>query len=52
MLLAGDCFGIRSERRPCEEEHLSLAGHWFYLFGLSDPIPDHSTLAKNHHVRF
>ena len=25
MLLVGDCFGIRSERRLCEEVHLNLA---------------------------
>jgi transposase len=25
MLIVGDCFGIRSERRLCEEVHLNLA---------------------------
>lgn len=29
MLLVGYCFGIRSERRLCEEVHLNLAYHWF-----------------------
>jgi transposase len=25
MLIVGYCYGIRSERRPCEEVHLNLA---------------------------
>ena len=29
MLLVGYCFGIRSERRLCEEVHLNLAYRWF-----------------------
>jgi transposase len=29
MLLVGYCFGIRSERRLCEEVHLNLANRWF-----------------------
>ena len=29
MLLIGYCFGIRSERRLCEEVHLNLAYRWF-----------------------
>lgn len=29
MLLVGFCFGIRSERRLCEEVHLNLALRWF-----------------------
>jgi transposase len=29
MLIVGYCFGIRSERRLCEEVHLNLAYHWF-----------------------
>ncbi len=28
MLLVGYCFGIRSERRLCEEVHLNLAYRW------------------------
>ena len=31
MLLVGYCFGIRSERRLCEEVHLNLAYRWFCL---------------------
>jgi len=29
MLIVGYCFGIRSERRLCEEVHLKLAYRWF-----------------------
>ena len=34
MLIIGYCFGIRSERRLCEEVHLNLAYLWFYRLGL------------------
>jgi len=47
MLLVGYCFGIRSERRLCEEVHLNLAYRWFCRLDLSDRVPDHSTFSKN-----
>lgn len=52
MLLIGYCFGIRSERRLCEEVHLNLAYRWFCRLGLQDPVPDHSSFSKNRHGRF
>ena len=52
MLVVGYCFGIRSERRLCEEVHLNLAYRWFCRLGLEDPVPDHSTFSKNRHGRF
>lgn len=52
MLVIGYCFGIRSERRLCEELHLNLAYRWFCRLGLEDKIPDHSTFSKNRHGRF
>lgn len=52
MLVLGYCFGIRSERRLCEEVHLNLAYRWFCRLGLEDKIPDHSTFSKNRHGRF
>jgi transposase len=52
MLLIGYCYGIRSERRLCEEVHLNLAYRWFCRLGLEDPVPDHSTFSKNRHGRF
>ena len=52
MLIVGYCFGIHSERRPCEEVHLNLAYRWFCRLGLDGGVPDHSTLSKNRHGRF
>jgi transposase len=52
MLLVGYCFGIRSERRLCEEVHLNLAYRWFCRLELGDRVPDHSTFSKNRHGRF
>jgi transposase len=52
MLIVGYSFGIRSERRLCEEIHLNLAYRWFCRLGLEDAVPDHSTFSKNRHGRF
>jgi transposase len=52
MLIVGYCFGIRSERRLCEEVHLNLAYRWFCRLGLDGQVPDHSTFSKNRHGRF
>ena len=52
MLIVGYCMGIRSERRLCEEVHLSLAYRWFRGLGLDGKVPDHSTFSKNRHGRF
>src|SRR6201981_2832967 len=52
MLIVGYCFGVRSERRLCEEVHLNLAYRWFCRLGLNGEVPDHSTFSKNRHGRF
>ena len=52
MLLVGYCFGIRSERRLCDEVHLNLAYRWFCRLGLDSAVPDHSSFSKNRHGRF
>src|SRR5215211_4421629 len=52
MLVVGYCFGIRSERRLCDEVHLNLAYRWFCRLGLDGDVPDHSTFSKNRHGRF
>jgi len=52
MLIVGYCYGIRSERRLCEEVHLNLAYRWFCRLSLEDAVPDHSTFSKNRHGRF
>ena len=52
MLIVGYCFGIRSERRLCDEVHLNLAYRWFCRLGLDAEVPDHLTFSKNRHGRF
>lgn len=52
MLLVGYCYGIRSERRLCEEVNLNLAYRWFCRLGLEDTVPDHSTFSRARTGRF
>jgi len=52
MLIVGYCFGIRSERRLCDEVHLNLAYRWFCQLGIEDSVPNHSTFSKARHGRF
>ncbi len=52
MLLIGYCYGIRSERRLCEEVNFNLAYRWFCGLGLEDDVPNHSTFSHNRHGRF
>ena len=52
MLIVGYCYGIRSERRLCEEVHLKLAYRWFCRLGIQGEVPNHSTFSKNRHGRF
>ena len=52
MLMVGYCYGIRFERRLCEEVELHLAYRWFCRLDLEDTVPDHSTFSVNRHGRF
>ena len=52
MLMVGYCYGIRFERKLCEEVELNLAYRWFCRLGLDDKVPDHSTFSVNRHGRF
>ena len=52
MLIVGYCYGIRSERKLCEEVELHLAYRWFCRLDLEDKVPDHSTFSVNRHGRF
>src|SRR5262245_39542089 len=52
MLIVSYCYGIRSERKLCEEVELHLAYRWFCRLGLEDRVPDHSTFSVNRHGRF
>jgi len=42
MLIVGYCYGIRFERRLCEELELHPAYRWFCRLDLDDTVPDHS----------
>jgi transposase len=52
MLIVGYCYGIRSERKLCEEVRLHLAYRWFCRLDLDDAIPHHSTFSENRLNRF
>lgn len=52
MLMVGYCYGIRSERRLCEEVKLHLAYRWFCKLDLDDKVPHHSTFSVNRLGRF
>lgn len=52
MLIVGYCYGIRFERKLCEEVELHLAYRWFCRLDLEGRVPDHSTFSVNRHGRF
>src|SRR5215468_4444787 len=52
MLIVGYCYGIRFERRLCEEVKLHLGYRWFCRLELDDKVPDHSTFSVIRHGRF
>jgi transposase len=52
MLIVGYCYGMRFERKLCEEVKLHLGYRWFCRLELDDKVPDHSTFSVNRHGRF
>ena len=52
MLIVGYCYGIRHERRLCEEVKLHLGYRWFCKLDLEDRGPPHSTFSINRLERF
>jgi Transposase domain (DUF772) len=49
MLIVGYCYGIRSERRLCEEVELHLAYRWFCRLDLDAKVPVRiPTIATSH----
>jgi transposase len=52
MLIVSYCYGIRFERKLCEEVELHLAYRWFCRLDLDDKASDHSTFSVNRHGRF
>ena len=52
LLLLGYLFGVRSERQLIREVEVNVAYRWFLGLGLTDKIPDASTLSQNRRRRF
>ncbi|WP_052087777.1 IS1182 family transposase [Paenibacillus wynnii] len=52
MMLIGYLFNIRSERILEQDINVNLAYRWFLGLGLSEPVPDHSTISYNRNGRF
>jgi transposase len=52
MLIAGYCYGLRSERRLTQEVELHLAYRWFCRLDLDNKVPHHSTFSENGLHRF
>lgn len=52
MIFLGYFYGIRSERRLEQEIQTNMAYRWFLGLGLTDRVPDHSTISWNRRKRF
>jgi transposase len=52
MLIVGYCYGIRAERRLCDEVAMHLAYRWFCKMDIEDRVPHHSTFSINRLGRF
>src|SRR5437667_7157771 len=52
MLLLGYCYGIRHQRRLCQEGALHLAYRWVCKLDLDDKVPHHSTFSVKRLGRF
>ncbi len=52
MMLIGYLYGIRSERQLERDIKVNVAYRWFLGLGLTDPVPDHSTISQNRRRRF
>jgi len=46
MQIVGHLYGIKSDRKLCEEINLNLVHRWFFKLNLGDQIPDYSSLTK------
>lgn len=52
MMLLGYLFGVPSERRLVQEIQVNVAYRWFLRLGLTEKVPDASTLSQNRIRRF
>ena len=46
MILIGYIFGIKHDRRLCEEITCNIAYRWYCKLNLDNNVPDHSSLSK------
>ncbi len=47
LLFIGYLFGIRSERQLIRDAQVNVAYRWFWGLGLTDKLPEGSTLSQN-----
>ena len=52
MLIVGYCYGIRSERKLCEDLVMHFGFRWFCRLDLDDKVQHHSTFSENRLHRF
>ena len=52
MLFIGYLYGVRSERQLVRDIQVNVAYRWFLGFGLTDKVPDASTISQNRRRRF
>lgn len=52
MIFLGYFYGIRSERQLEREVQTNIAYRWFLGLGLTDRVPDHTTISWNRRTRF
>jgi transposase len=52
MSLIQALYDIKSEEKLVDAIHHNMAYRWFLGYGLTEPIPDHSTISHNRVVRF
>lgn len=52
LLFIGYLYGVRSERQLIREAQVNVAYRWFLGLGLTDKLPDASTLSQNRRRRF
>ncbi|MEE2026146.1 transposase, partial [Alkalimonas mucilaginosa] len=52
IMILGYLFGVPSERRLMQEIQVNVAYRWFLRMGLTEKVPDASTLSQNRIRRF
>jgi transposase len=52
MLIVGYCYGVRSERKLCEDLVMHFGFRWFCRLDADDAVPHHSTFSVNRLNRF